>query len=85
MYPDKTAAEKPTLQVEFRVDGQVVASQTAELPPPDASGVIPMMIRAATRAGACELKITAVQGVATPPPAASATASKSSGSAGIGE
>jgi VWFA-related protein len=62
VYPDKASAEKPQLQVEFRVAGQVLANQTSDLPAPDASGAIPMMIRAATHAGDCELKITAVQG-----------------------
>ena len=62
VYPDKSKAEKPKLQVEFRVDGQVLANQTADLPAPDATGAIPMVIKAATHPGACEIKITAVQG-----------------------
>lgn len=62
VYPDKSLAEKPKLQVEFLVGGQVVAKQTADLPPPDASGAIPMVVKAATHAGNCELRIAALQG-----------------------
>jgi hypothetical protein len=62
VYPDKSKAEKPKLQVEFKVDGQVLANQTADLPAPDATGAIPMVIKAATHPGMCEIKITALQG-----------------------
>jgi len=62
VYPDKTIAEKPKIQVEFRAGGEVFGSQTVDLPAPDASGAIPMFVAAATRPGACELRITAVQG-----------------------
>jgi hypothetical protein len=62
VYPDKSNAEKPKIQVEFLVEGQLLAKQTAELPPPDANGAIPMVVSAATRPGSCELRITAMQG-----------------------
>jgi hypothetical protein len=62
VYPDKAAREKPKIEVQFSVNGSVLAKQTAELPDPDASGAIPMMVGAATRPGNCELKITAMQG-----------------------
>jgi VWFA-related protein len=62
VYPDKANSAKPKVQVEFTVDGKVVANQTADLPAPDASGAIPMVIRAAVHSGKCELKITSVQG-----------------------
>lgn len=62
VYPNHSNTEKPKIQVEFRVDGQLLANQTADLPAPDATGRIPMIIKAATHAGTCELKITAVQG-----------------------
>jgi hypothetical protein len=62
VYPDKSKTEKPKLQVEFKVDGQVLANQTADLPAPDAAGAIPMVIKAATHPGTCEIKITALQG-----------------------
>jgi VWFA-related protein len=62
VYPDKANAEKPKIQVEFLADGQLLAKQTADLPPPDSSGTIPMIVGAAMRPGNCELRITALQG-----------------------
>jgi VWFA-related protein len=62
IYPDKARTEKPKLHVEFQAEGQVFANQTYELPPPDATGAIPMLIRAATHPGPCELKISVSQG-----------------------
>jgi len=62
VYPDKNRPEKPQLLVEFFVNGQRLAAQTAELPPPDPSGAVPMMVSAAMRPGLCELRFTATQG-----------------------
>ncbi|MGA2594055.1 MAG: VWA domain-containing protein [Bryobacteraceae bacterium] len=62
VYPDKSIAEKPKLQVELLVGGNRLAKQSADLPAPDATGAIPMVISAPAMAGACELRITAVQG-----------------------
>ncbi len=62
VYPDKANAEKPQLQVEFLSNGQPIASQTADLPSPDASGAVPMMVGAAVLPGDCELRLTAKQG-----------------------
>ncbi len=62
VYPDRSLTEKPKIQVEFLVGGQVLAKQTSELPAPDATGAIPMMINTATKPGNCELRITALQG-----------------------
>ncbi len=62
IYPEKSSAEKPKLQVEFLVNNQVLAKQVADLPPPDASGRIPMVVGAAAKSGDCELRITALQG-----------------------
>ena len=62
IYPDKTRTEKPKLRVEFQAEGQVLANQSYELPAPDATGAIPMLIRAATHTGPCELKIVVSQG-----------------------
>lgn len=64
VYPDKSKAEKPQLLVEFFVNGQRLAAQSAELPPADPSGAVPMMVSAAMRPGMCELRITATQGQA---------------------
>jgi VWFA-related protein len=62
VYPDPSNAAKPKIRIEFMVGGQVLANQTADLPAPDAAGAIPMIVRAATHPGKCELRITAVQG-----------------------
>ena len=62
VYPDKGSSEKPKIDVEFLVDGKTLAKQTADLPAPDPSGSIPMVVRAATHPGNCELRITALQG-----------------------
>ena len=62
VYPDKSSTEKPKIHVEFKTGGQVFAESTADLPAPDANGIIPMFVAAATRPGNCELQITALQG-----------------------
>jgi VWFA-related protein len=62
VYPDPAIAEKPKVQVSFLVGGKLVAKQESELPAPDSTGAIPMVIQAATRPGDCELRITAMQG-----------------------
>lgn len=67
VYPNQANAARPRIDVEFLVDGQSLAKQSADLPAPDSTGAIPMVIRAATRPGQCELRITAVQGSETAP------------------
>ena len=62
VYPDKAKAEKPRINVQFLVDGAVVAQQTSDLPAPDASGAIPMVVAAVRKPGNCELRIAALQG-----------------------
>ena len=62
VYPNKDNAEKPKIQVELFVGGQLAGKQVAELPPPDASGAITMMVSAVLRPGDCELRMTAIQG-----------------------
>ncbi len=62
VYPDPAITDKPKIQVEFRVGDKTLAKQTADLPAPDATGAVPMLIKTATEAGNCELRITAVQG-----------------------
>lgn len=62
VYPDKSSTEKPRANVEFLVDGKTMANQTVDLPAPDASGAIAMVVKAAMHTGACELRITALQG-----------------------
>lgn len=62
VYPDSSLGDKPKIQVEFLVGGKLLAKQVAELPAPDATGAIPMVINTAAKAGQCELRITALQG-----------------------
>jgi len=62
VYPDKAKPEQPRLMVQFLLNGQVLAKQVADLPAPDASGAIPMLIESAAKPGDCELKIVAIQG-----------------------
>jgi VWFA-related protein len=62
VYPDQSKTEKPSIAVEVLLDGKLIAQQTVDLPPPDPSGAISMLMRAVPRPGNCELKITALQG-----------------------
>jgi hypothetical protein len=62
VYPDPSIADKPKIQAEFWVGGQLLAKQVADLPAPDATGAIPMVINTAAKPGNCELRITALQG-----------------------
>jgi VWFA-related protein len=62
VYPDKSIADKAKIQAEFLINGQVMAKQVADLPAPDATGAIPMVINTAAKPGNCELRITAMQG-----------------------
>jgi VWFA-related protein len=62
VYPDAKNRAKPRIEVQFLLNGRVLARRVAALPPPDASGAIPMVIESAARPGNCELKITALQG-----------------------
>jgi hypothetical protein len=61
VYPDKRNPAKPMLRVEFLVDGQRLAANSADLPP-DTNGSIPVFVEAAALPGNCELRITAMQG-----------------------
>jgi VWFA-related protein len=62
VYPDKAIADKPKIQAEFLINGQIAAKQVADLPAPDATGAIPMVINTAAKPGNLELRITAMQG-----------------------
>jgi VWFA-related protein len=65
VYPDKALAEPPRLRVQFLVNGEELEQKQSDLPAPDASGAIPVLVNAATRTGNCEIRITAVQGFQT--------------------
>lgn len=62
VYPDASIADKPKIQAEFWVGGQLLSKQLADLPSPDATGAIPMVINTAAKPGNCEIRITALQG-----------------------
>jgi hypothetical protein len=61
-YPDRSKTDAPKIGVQFLLDGKEIASQTADLPPADASGAVPMTIGAIAKPGHYELKITVFQG-----------------------
>src|SRR5260370_18754011 len=62
VYPDQSIADKPKIQAEFWVGGQLLATQVADLPHPHPTGAIPMVINTAAKPGNCEIRITALQG-----------------------
>jgi len=62
VYPDKSISEKPRIRVEFFVGGEELAQKQTELPAPDSSGAIPMLVNAVIKPGNCEIKVTALQG-----------------------
>jgi len=62
VYPDKSNQETPRIRVAFLVGGEELEQKEAELPAPDSSGAIPMVVSAVARPGKCEIKITALQG-----------------------
>jgi hypothetical protein len=61
VYSDQSNPVKPTLRVEFLVDGRSLADQSADLPQ-DIAGPIPVFVEADAQPGDCELRITAIQG-----------------------
>jgi len=61
-YPNRGSGSKPVLRAQLLLNGHVVANQTAPLPPPDASGAIPVLIEAAGRPGQHEMRFTLSQG-----------------------
>ena len=65
VYPDRSIQETPRIRVEFFVDGEELEQKQDELPPPDSSGAIPVVVNAVTKPGNCEIRITALQGFQT--------------------
>jgi VWFA-related protein len=65
VYPDKSIQEMPRIRVQFLVNGEELAQKQDELPPPDSSGAIPVVVNAVTKPGNCEIRITASQGFHT--------------------
>ncbi|MGO9094737.1 MAG: VWA domain-containing protein [Bryobacteraceae bacterium] len=64
-YPDRSNPARMRLQAQFRDDGRVIGNQGSELPPPDASGSVPVLIQVPAKPGENELKLTLLQGTAT--------------------
>jgi hypothetical protein len=62
VYPDDSILEAPRVRVEFFVNGEPLEQKQSELPPPDSYGAIPVLVNAATKAGNCEIRVTALQG-----------------------
>ncbi|HUB78093.1 MAG TPA: VWA domain-containing protein [Bryobacteraceae bacterium] len=62
IYPNKMIEEAPRLRVQFLVNGEELEEKQIDLPAPDASGAIPVLVNAATKPGKCELKVTVIQG-----------------------
>ena len=65
VYPDKSIQETPRIRVQFFVNGEELEQKQEELPPPDSSGAIPVVVNAVTKPGNCEIRITASQGFHT--------------------
>jgi VWFA-related protein len=65
IYPSKASNEKPELTLDFFVDGQQVASETPELPKPDANGTIPFVATAKLNPGNYMVRATVKQGSLT--------------------
>jgi VWFA-related protein len=62
VYPDRNSRDFPQLRAQFLMNGHVLATQKSVLPAPDGSGAIPMAIRAVSKPGEYEVKITIEQG-----------------------
>ena len=62
VYPDKSIPEPPRVRVQFLVNGEELEQKQTDLPAPDSSGAIPVLVNAAAKPGNCEIKITALQG-----------------------
>lgn len=62
VYPDASAAAHPLLRAQFLLNGELVADQKTELPAPDASGSIPVLIQPPARTGSNELRLVVMQG-----------------------
>ena len=65
VYPDRSLTEAARVRVQFLVNGEELEQKQSDLPAADASGAIPVLVNAATKAGNCEIRITAVQGFET--------------------
>ena len=62
VYADKADAGKPKLSLKVLVDGKASIDQSQDLPAPDSTGAIPMLISVPPDSGAFEIRIIARQG-----------------------
>jgi VWFA-related protein len=62
VYPDKASSEKPRVEIQLLLNGQLLANRVEELPAADAAGAVPMLFGSVAKPGNCELKIIATQG-----------------------
>ena len=61
VYPEPGNAAKPEVRVQLLKNGRKHAISTPALPPPDGSGVIPMLITESSDPGSYELRVTVAQ------------------------
>jgi hypothetical protein len=62
IYPQPGNAAKPELRVQLLRNGRLLTTIDPVLPPPDETGAMPMIIKPASKPGAYEVRVTAVQG-----------------------
>ncbi len=62
VYPDKANSAHARIEIQFLIDGQVVARRAEDLPAADAAGAVPKLFGTLAKPGNCELKIIATQG-----------------------
>jgi VWFA-related protein len=62
VYPEPGNAAKPDVRVRLLQDGRLLSTRKPELPPPDASGGIPIVIEETYLPGSYEVRATVVQG-----------------------
>ncbi len=65
VYPDKANSAHARIEIQFLIDGQVVARRAEDLPAADAGGAVPKLFGTVAKPGNCELKIIATQGSET--------------------
>jgi VWFA-related protein len=61
VYPEPGNAAKPEVRVQLLKNGRTHAISTPALPPPDASGAIPMLIAESGDPGSYEMRVTVAQ------------------------
>ncbi len=62
IYPEPGNAAKPVLRVRFFKNGRPMATLSPDVPAPDASGGIPMIIELTSKPGSYEVRATIAQG-----------------------